>query len=83
MLPGIIGVVLLLFAGVGVYSGAPLWLIGGHLLIGVGLLLYAGVTSLGDLRSAFGRDATRRGLRFGGNALTQMLALSLILGLIA
>ncbi len=81
MLFAILGLVFLGFALVALLSGAALWLFWLHLALGAGALVYAATTSLGELRDLIGRDAGRRGLRQGSNALIQALALLAILGL--
>ncbi len=83
MIYAIIGAVLLSFAAVGFLSGAGLWLSYAHLGVGIGLLVYAGLTSANELRELAARDASRRGARLGGNILAQLLALVVILGSVA
>ena len=80
MVYAIFGVVLVLFGVLGIFTGAALWLVGAHFAFGLAGLAYASITSMADLREAFGRDSARRGLRFGGNALTQAVAVTAILG---
>jgi ABC-type uncharacterized transport system involved in gliding motility auxiliary subunit len=82
MLFALLGLIFLSFALVALLSGAALSLFWGHLALGAGCLVYAATTSLGELRDRLGRDAGRRGLRQGSNALIQALALLVILGLV-
>lgn len=83
MIYALIGSVLLLFGVLALFTGSALWLAGAHFAFGLGALGYAAITSMAELRAALGRDSARRGLRFGGNALTQLLAITAILGFVA
>jgi len=79
----IIGSVLVLFGVLGIFTGAAPWLLGVHFALGLACLVYVGLTGMGELRQALARDSARRGLRFGGNALTQTIAVAAILGFAA
>jgi ABC-type uncharacterized transport system involved in gliding motility auxiliary subunit len=83
MIHALIGSVLILFGVLAIFTGSALWLVGGHFGLGLGLLGYAAITSMAEMRAALGRDSARRGIRYGGNALTQLLAITAILGLAA
>jgi ABC-type uncharacterized transport system involved in gliding motility auxiliary subunit len=83
VLLAILGLVFFGFAVVALVSGTALWLFWFHLGLAAGALVYAATTSLGELRDLLGRDAGRRGLRQGSNALIQALALLVILGLVS
>ncbi len=83
MIYAIVGSVLILFGVLCIFTGSVLWLAAAHFVAGLGALAYAALTSTGELRAALSRDSARRGLRFGGNALTQLLALTAILGFAA
>jgi ABC-type uncharacterized transport system involved in gliding motility auxiliary subunit len=76
----LLGSVLLLFGVLAIFTGSQLWIATAHFAVGAGLLIYAALTSMGELRAALGRDSARRGLREGGNALTQLVAITVILG---
>ena len=62
-------------------TGAAPWIIYAHLAGGAGLFVYAAFTSLGEFKAFFQRDSTRRGVLYGGNALIQLVAVVIILGL--
>lgn len=83
MIFALIGTVFALFGLLGVLAGAGAWLSYLHLGAGLGLVIYALVTSSGELRELAGRDASRRGLRLGGNALLQTVLLAVILAGVA
>ena len=78
-----LGVVVLAFALVGFFSGAAAWLTYMHLLAGIGLLGYAALASLPQLRQLATEEARRRGAAFRGNALAQSALLLVILGGVA
>ena len=78
MIHAILGLVLVIFAGVSFLLVGGQWFSLLHLGAGLGLLGYGGVTASGDLRAAMGRGARR-----GGNAVVQSAALIVILALVA
>ena len=82
ILLAVFGIVLILFGIVGLFS-APAWLAAAHLGLGLLLLGAAAALSLGEFREILRRDATRRGARYGGNAVLQTVALTIILVLVA
>jgi ABC-type uncharacterized transport system involved in gliding motility auxiliary subunit len=82
VLLAIFGIVLILFGIVGLFA-APLWLAATHLGIGAAFLVVAAFRGLGDFRTFLTRDSTRRGIRYGGNALLQTVAITIILALVA
>ena len=81
MLYAIFGLVLLGFALLSLATGDP-WLILGHGVPGLALLIYAGFTSLPEMRDRFGSEAGQRNLWFGSNAFGQGVALFAILGFV-
>jgi ABC-type uncharacterized transport system involved in gliding motility auxiliary subunit len=81
MLFAVLGLMFLGFALVALLSGAALSLFWVHLALGAAALAYGATTRLGELRDMVRRDAGRRGMRQGSNALVQAVALALILGL--
>ncbi len=83
LLCALFGLVLIGFAIVALVAGAHFGWIYGHLLVGAVLLSYAAATSFRQFRSLLGRDATRRGARYGGNVAAQTALLAVILGLVA
>jgi ABC-type uncharacterized transport system involved in gliding motility auxiliary subunit len=83
LLFAILGLTLLCFGIVALVAGAHEGWIYGHFAGGAGLLVYAAATSLQEFREIFGRDATRRGAKRGGNVAAQTGLLAVILGLLA
>lgn len=79
----IFGIVLLGFAAVALVVGSHAGWIYGHVGVALGCFAYAGATSLADLREFVGRDSSRRGAAFGGNALVQITASAAIVGVLA
>lgn len=81
MLYAILGLVMLGFALLSLLAGDP-WLILGHAVPGLALLIYAATTSLPQMRDRLGSQAGQRNLWFGSNALGQGLALFAILAVV-
>lgn len=79
----ILGLIFGLFFAVAIVVGAHASWISGHLVLALACWVYAGATSLRDLRELIARDASRRGARYGGNTLLQVVALAAILGALA
>ncbi|MEE2703672.1 MAG: DUF4350 domain-containing protein [Myxococcota bacterium] len=82
LLAAVLGLVFLCFALIGLVLGAHLWVLYLHFGVGVAALLFAGITSFGELREQMGRGSSRRGMRAGGNAVLQFVVLGVILGLL-
>ena len=82
MIFAIFGLVLLGFGLFSIPTFDP-WLILGQMLPGLGLLVYAAVTSYADLRERVSGQAGRRNLWFGSNAVVQGAALAAVLAVVA
>ncbi len=79
----IFGLVVLGFGIVAFVVGASAGWIYGHFGLGLALLIYAGANNFADFRELFSRDATRRGVRYGGNVAAQTVIIAVILAFIA
>jgi ABC-type uncharacterized transport system involved in gliding motility auxiliary subunit len=77
------GIILILFGVIGLFARAELWIIIGHALLGLFFLVGATVRGLREVRELLTRDATRRGVRYGGNVALQTVIIGIILGLLA
>ena len=82
LLAAVLGLVFLCFALIALVLGAHLWVLYLHFGAGAAALLFAGITSFGELRELMGRGSSRRGMRSGGNTVLQLVALGVILGLL-
>ncbi|MFQ5514644.1 MAG: GldG family protein [Myxococcota bacterium] len=83
ILLAIFGLVLLLFGLVALFLGAPLLVAGVHFVLAVACLAGSAASGFSQLAELWAQDATRRGLKYGGNTLLQTLLLGAILALVA
>jgi ABC-type uncharacterized transport system involved in gliding motility auxiliary subunit len=78
----IFGVVLILFGLVALFLGTPFWA-AGQFALGLVCVVIAAVSGVGQFQEIWRRDATRRGLKYGGNAALQTLLIGFILVVVA
>ena len=77
------GIVLIVFGLVAVLLGTPLWISVTHFVLGLLSIAAAAASGFSKLSEIWARDATRRGLKYGGNAVIQTLLIAGILAAVA